>query len=123
VSCGAACALDYPGYKLITTSNPAKRGQIIQLFANGLGPVTNPPADGVAATASPLSETPTTPVVTIGGARGSQVSFSGLAPGYFPALYQVNVSPCPPSAQTGSAVPISLQIGGATTPAATIPVQ
>jgi uncharacterized protein (TIGR03437 family) len=125
VSCGAACALDYPGYKLITTSNPAKRGQIIQLFANGLGPVTNPPADGVAATASPLSETPTTPIVMIGGAQ-AQVSFSGLAPGY-QALYQVNVT-VPTNAQTGN-VAISLQIGGVTSPVSvggvpvTIPVQ
>jgi len=51
----------------------------------------------------------------------SGIVFSGLAPGY-PSLYQINVT-VPQSAQTGSAVPISLQIGGATTPAATIPVQ
>jgi uncharacterized protein (TIGR03437 family) len=122
VSCGAACALD-TNYKVISTGNPAKRGQYIQLYANGLGPVTNPPGDGVAATASPLSYTTTTPVVTIGGAvvPPGNVQFSGLAP-YYPALYQINVL-VPQSAQTGSAVPISLQIGGATTPAATIPVQ
>jgi uncharacterized protein (TIGR03437 family) len=122
VSCGGACALD-TSYKVISTSNPAKRGQYIQLYANGLGPVTNPPGDGVAATASPLSQTPTTPVVTIGGAvvPSANVQFSGLAPGY-PALYQINVL-VPQGSQTGSAVPISLQIGGATTPAATISVQ
>jgi uncharacterized protein (TIGR03437 family) len=118
VSCGAACALD-SNYSLITTSNPAKRGQYISLFANSLGPVTNPPGDGVPASASPLSWTTTTPVVTIGGASAN-VIFSGLAPGY-QGLYQINVQ-VPQSANTGS-VPISLQIGGATTPAATIPVQ
>ena len=122
VCSGAACARD-TSYNVITTGNPAKRGQYIQLYANGLGPVTNPPGDGVAATASPLSSTTTTPVVTIGGAvvPSANVQFSGLAPGY-PALYQINVL-VPQSSQTGSAVPISLQIGGATTPAATIPVQ
>jgi uncharacterized protein (TIGR03437 family) len=114
---GTACALDYPGYHLISTSNPAKRGQVIQLFANSLGPVTNPPGDGVAATASPLSQTPTTPIVMIGGAQAN-VSFSGLAPGY-PALYQVNVT-VPQNAQTGNAVPISIQIGGATSPTSTV---
>lgn len=119
VSCGAACALDYPGYKLISTTNPATRGQIIQLFANGLGPVNNPPGDGVAVTGA-NSTTTTTPVVTIGGAQ-AQVLFSGLAPG-FPALYQINVT-VPQTAQTGNAVSISLQIGGVTSPAATIPVQ
>jgi uncharacterized protein (TIGR03437 family) len=61
----------------------------------------------------------------IGGAQ-VQVLFSGLAPG-FPALYQINVT-VPQSAQTGT-VPISIQIGGATSPASTaygavtIPVQ
>jgi len=119
VSCGPVCALD-SNYNVITASNPAKRGQIIFLYANSLGPVTNPPGDGVAATASPLSRTTTTPVVTIGGAvvPSSDVEFSGLAPG-FPALYQINVT-VPQSAQTGSAVPISLQIGGVTSPASTV---
>jgi uncharacterized protein (TIGR03437 family) len=118
VSCGAACALD-SNYSLITTSNPAKRGQYISLYANSLGPVTNPPGDGVPASASPLSWTTATPVVTIGGAPAS-VIFSGLAPGY-QGLYQINVL-VPAGANTGS-VPISLQIGGATSPAATLPVQ
>jgi len=120
---GAVCARD-TGYNVISTGNPAKRGQYVSLYANGLGPVSNPPGDGVAASPSgPLSNTTTTPVVTIGGVvvPAGNVQFSGLAP-YFPALYQINVL-VPQSAQTGSAVPISLQIGGATTPAATIPVQ
>ena len=123
-----ACALDYPNYNLITTGNPAKRGNYIQLYANGLGPVTNPPGDGVAALASPLSETTTAPVVTIGGAvvPAGDVTFSGLAPGY-PALYQVNIK-VPTTAQTGN-VPITIQIGGVTSPSSTpygpvtIPVQ
>jgi uncharacterized protein (TIGR03437 family) len=127
-SCGAACALD-TSYNLITTSNPAKRGQYVFLFANSLGPVTNPPGDGVPASSSPLSKTTTTPVVTIGGAvvPAADVQFSGLAPG-FQALYQINVI-VPTTATTGSAVPISLQIGGATSPTSTaygtvtIPVQ
>jgi len=119
-SCGnQACALD-TNYKVISPSNPATRGQYIQLYANGLGPVTNPPGDGVAATASPLSKTTTTPVVTIGGAvvPSGDVGFSGLAP-FFPSLYQINVK-VPQSAQTGSAVPITLQIGGVTSPAKTV---
>ena len=127
-SCGAACALD-TNYNLITTSNPAKRGQYVFLFANSLGPVTSPPGDGVPAGASPLSKTTTTPVVTIGGAvvPASNVQFSGLAPG-FQALYQINVI-VPTAATTGNAVPISIAIGGATSPASTaygpvtIPVQ
>jgi minor extracellular serine protease Vpr len=118
-TCGAACARDL-SYNVITTSNPAQRGQYIQLYANSLGPVTNPPGDGVAATGSTLSYTTTVPVVTIGGAvvPPGDVQFSGLAPG-FPALYQINVK-VPQSAQTGNAVPISLQIGGVTSPTSTV---
>ena len=126
VSCGAVCALDYPGYHLITTGNPAKRGQVIMVYANSLGPVTNPQGDGVPASGTNLSVTTTTPIVTIGGAQ-AQVGWSGLAPGY-QGLYQINLT-VPDDSQTGSAVPISLQIGGATSPAqvvgtaVTIPVQ
>ena len=119
VSCNGVCALD-TSYHVISSSNPAKRGQYVFLYANGLGPVSNPPGDGVPAPLTgPLSSTTTTPVVTIGGAvvPALDVQFSGLAPGY-PALYQVNVV-VPQSSQTGNGVPISLQIGGATTPAST----
>jgi len=127
VSCGAACAQD-TNYSLITTSNPAKRGNVIILYANGLGPVTNPQGDGVPAGNSitaPLSLTTTTPIVTIGGAQ-AQVQFSGLAP-TFQALYQINVV-VPQGSATGN-VPISVQIGGVTSPATvagtpvTLPVQ
>jgi uncharacterized protein (TIGR03437 family) len=113
VSCGAACALDYPNYNLITSGNPARRGQAIMLYANSLGPVTNPPGDGVPASGTNLSATTTTPIVTIGGAQ-AQVLWSGLAPGY-QGLYQINVV-VPEGANTGS-VPISIQIGGVTSPA------
>jgi uncharacterized protein (TIGR03437 family) len=116
VSCNEACAQD-TNYNLISPSNPAKRGNVIILYANGLGPVTNPQGDGVPAGNSitaPLSLTTATPVVTIGGAQ-AQVQWSGLAP-TFQGLYQINVV-VPQNAATGSAVPISVQIGGATSPA------
>jgi uncharacterized protein (TIGR03437 family) len=126
-SCGAACAVDGATGTVITTSNPAKRGSYIQLYANGLGPVTNPPGDGVPAPlAGPLAHTTTTPIVTIGGAQ-AQVLFAGLAPNTT-SEYQINVT-VPATATTGGAVPISIQIGGATSPtstaygAVTIPVQ
>jgi uncharacterized protein (TIGR03437 family) len=74
---------------LIGASNPAKRGQAIQIFANGLGPVSNQPASGQPASTSVLSPTTTQPVVTIAGVNAN-VQFSGLAPGYI-GLYQMNV--------------------------------
>jgi minor extracellular serine protease Vpr len=116
---GVADALD-TNYQVITASHPAQRGQVIQLYVNGLGPVTNQPASGAPAVASPLSQTKQSPVVTIGGQQ-AQALFSGLAPG-FPGLYQVNVT-VPTGVTPGGAVPITIAIGGKTSKQATIPVQ
>ncbi|MGO9967512.1 MAG: S8 family serine peptidase [Bryobacteraceae bacterium] len=115
----AAIATDL-SYNLITTSNAAKRGSTILLWMNGLGPVTNQPYSGVPAVASPLSSTTTTPAVTIGGQKATVV-YAVLAPGT-PGEFQVAVT-VPANATTGSAVPISLSVGGKTTEAATLPVQ
>jgi len=41
-------------FNLITPSNPARQGHFIQLYCNGLGPVTNQPASGDPAPAGPL---------------------------------------------------------------------
>jgi uncharacterized protein (TIGR03437 family) len=115
-----ADALDL-NYQVITSSNPAKRGQVIQLFANGLGPVTNQPASGDPAPGAPnLAMTTFTPVVTIGG-QTAPVVFSGLSPGA-PGLYQVNVT-VPSNITPGSSVPITIAVGSQTSKAATIPVQ
>jgi minor extracellular serine protease Vpr len=115
---GAAAALD-GNFRLITASNPARRGQVVQLFANGLGPVNNQPATGDPAPASPLATTKSIAVVSIGG-QPAQVLFSGLAPG-FAGLYQVNVT-VPPSVATGSQ-PVTIMIGGRTSKASGIVVQ
>ena len=109
VGTSAAAALD-AFFKLLTAANPAKRGQAIQIFANGLGPVTNQPASGEPASATKLSQTITTPVVMIGG-QAAQVLFSGLAPG-FPGLYQVNV--IVPNSAAAGAQKLTIAIGGKT---------
>ena len=109
-----ADALDL-NFHLIGAGNPAVRGKTIQLFVNGLGPVSNQPASGSPALASPLSLTPTTPVVTIGG-QPAKVGFSGLAPGIV-GLYQVNVEV--PAGIAAGNQPITISIGGATSPAQT----
>lgn len=103
---GAAAALDQNN-KPIGSSNPAVPGQTIQIFANGLGPVTNQPASGSPALANPLSKTTATPTVTIAG-HNAPVSFAGLAPGY-PGLYQINV--VVPNAGAGDHT-LALSIGG-----------
>lgn len=114
-----ADALDQ-NYALITTSHAAVRGQSISLFANGLGPVTNPPASGAPALSNPLSQTTQQVTVSFGGTPATP-SFAGLAPGY-PGLYQINVV-VPTGATTGSAVPVTISVGGVTSGQATLPIQ
>jgi uncharacterized protein (TIGR03437 family) len=101
-------------------SQPVNPGQVISIYCTGLGTVSNQPATGTAAPGNPLSSTPTTPTVTIGGIA-AQVSFSGLAPG-FVGLYQVNVQ-VPSGTPAGSAVPLILSIGGVASNTVTIAVQ
>ena len=114
-----ADALD-GNYHVITSSNPAVRGQFISLYANGLGPVSNPPADGFGAGATSNTTTPC--VVTIGGqvVPAAQVPFCGLAPGL--AIYQINVQV--PSTLTPGNQSVTVAIGGKTSPSGiVIPVQ
>ena len=115
---GIAAALDL-NYVLITTSHPAVRGQVVQLYANGLGPVTNQPPSGDPALASPLSETTTKCTASIGG-QPATVGFCGLASG-FPGLYQANVT-VPTSLAPGT-YPVTITVGGQTSPPANLPVQ
>jgi uncharacterized protein (TIGR03437 family) len=81
------------GSALVTNANPAVPGEIVIVFATGLGPVSFPPATGAAAASDPLSLTTLTPAVTVGGVPAI-VRFSGLAPG-FVGLYQLNVELAP----------------------------
>ena len=114
----AVAALD-TNYQLVSTSNAQAAGQVVMLYANGLGPVTNQPATGEPAPYSPLSETTTKPVVTIGG-KAAQVLFSGLAPG-FAGLYQINA--VIPSELTAGNQSITVAIGGQTSKTAYIAVK
>lgn len=89
---------------------PARRGaDFINIFATGLGPVTNQPDTGAPAPALPLAETTSEVVVSIGGVAAT-ATFAGLAPGWV-GLYQVNVQ-VPANAPAGDAVPVALRVGG-----------
>jgi uncharacterized protein (TIGR03437 family) len=100
-------------YHIITSSNPAIRGQFISLYVNGLGPVAHQPADG--APGDNTAITTTVPVVTIGG-QPATVQYHGLAPG-FAGVYQVNVQ-VPTNISAGNQ-PITIAIGGQSSPAQT----
>jgi uncharacterized protein (TIGR03437 family) len=118
-----AAALDQNN-GIVTVSNPAKRGQVVTLFANGMGPVSNQPLSGDPAPAQPLAETTVTPIVTIGGVTvpASAVQFSGLTPGN-PGLYQINVTVPTSVATSPSLQPVTVSMGGVVSPAVMLPVQ
>jgi minor extracellular serine protease Vpr len=115
---GSVAARDAAG-GIITTGNPASAGQTIQIYANGLGPVSNQPATGDPAPASPLAQCKSTAQVQIGN-KSATVGFCGLAPG-FPALYQLNVTV--PSGLASGPNPITVAIGGQTSRASSLPVK
>lgn len=115
-----AAALD-ENNNVVTVSNPVAQGSVVQLFLNGLGPVTNQPSSGDPAPSGPsYAETTTAPFVRIGGVPvpDSNIQFSGLTPGNA-GLYQINaVVP-----NTGAGVqPITVTIGGVTSPGSLLPV-
>jgi uncharacterized protein (TIGR03437 family) len=97
---GDAAAIHLDG-SIVGTANPASAGETVEIFATGLGPVSNTPADGTAPKSGVLAIDQIPAEVTIGGIE-AQVPFAGLAPG-FTGLYQVNV-----------VVPAGLQAGPAT---------
>ncbi|HWB85446.1 MAG TPA: S8 family serine peptidase [Bryobacteraceae bacterium] len=113
-----AAALD-ANFGLITPGNPAQRGKVIQIYVNGLGPVSNQPPSGEATPAQPFSMTSATPTVRIGGVD-APVSFSGLAPGIV-GLYQINVT-VPEGAPTGTQ-PLVVSVNGIDSATARLPVQ
>lgn len=104
--------------RLITSANRARRGQVIQIYANGLGAVTNRPASGEPSPGGPVATTTAVPVVTIGGQQ-AQVQFSGLSPGSI-GLYQVNV--VVPNVGSGSQ-PIVISVDGQASKQVNLPVE
>jgi uncharacterized protein (TIGR03437 family) len=105
---------------VVDANSPAHAGDYLQIFATGLGTVTNTPQTGAAAAGSPLSYVINYPTATIGGVK-APVSFAGLSPGFI-GLYQVNVR-VPQGTATGDAIPVLLSIGSLTSNAVVISVR
>lgn len=99
--------------------SPATAGNVIQIYASGLG-VVNPPIAAGAVPGSTLSTTVNQVQVTIAN-TDAPVLFAGLAPG-FVGLYQVNVM-VPSGVTPGNSIPLTLSVGGQTGPSANIAVQ
>jgi uncharacterized protein (TIGR03437 family) len=76
-------------YSLVTSAAPAERGEVITVYATGLGRVTPAVPSGIPAPSVPLSRTTGSITVTIGGQR-AEILYSGVTPGSV-GLYQLNV--------------------------------
>jgi uncharacterized protein (TIGR03437 family) len=106
-------------YNLITADNPAHAGEVIILYATGMG-ATNPPvATGTPAPSSPPAQVAIAPQVSIGGTN-AQVLFAGLSPGSV-GLYQIDVE-IPAGAGTGN-VPLVMTQNGVASNTVSLPVE
>ena len=110
----------HPDGALITAANPAKPGDVLIIFVTGIGGVSNPPATGAAAAASPLAQARVTPMVTVGG-EGTQVFFAGLAP-FFVGLGQVNIQLPESLTPMGATMPLVIDFEGSRNPPVNLPV-
>jgi uncharacterized protein (TIGR03437 family) len=113
----SAAVLKNANYSLLSSGNPAHAGDVLLVYATGLGQTTPASATGALSAADTVAKTGNV-TATIGG-KAAAVVYSIASPG-FAGLYQVAVTV--PSGVTGN---VALQIagGGASSNAVTIPVQ
>ena len=94
---------------LAANAHPAAAGNVLIIYATGLGAVNHQPLDG--GIPSVLSSTLATPTVLFGGVPG-EVLFSGLAP-QFVGVNQLNVQ-VPAGVTPGSTVTLQIEVNGVT---------
>ena len=91
---------------------PARPGDVLVIYATGLGPVTPQVGTGEAASANPLNRSVDTPFVNFSqspfGLVGTPL-FAGMTPG-FVGLFQINVA-LPDNLPTNPRTPITLEFG------------
>jgi len=113
---GTVAALHEDGETLVTTEEPARLGEVVTIFATGLGPLSPPLETGSPAA---LHVTSSQVTVLIDGLP-AELQFSGAAPG-FVGLNQVNFR-IPDNTRIASEIPLVLTINGRQSNAVTIPV-
>jgi len=101
----------------VTAQNPAKAGDILTLWATGLGAVETDVETGAPAATAVRART--TPKVTMGGVD-APVLYAGLAPG-FVGVYQINIQ-VPAKVPVGN-VSLIIFMGDSDSPPIVIPVQ
>jgi len=99
-------AITKANFSLVSSENPARRGETVLIFLTGLGAVSPAVPDGAAGGANPLNLVTAAVNVYIGG-EAAQVTFKGLAPG-LAGLYQLNVV-IPANAPGGAGIPVGIE--------------
>jgi len=117
---GTAVVLHGLTYAPVTTADPARPGEVVTLFATGLGPVNPFVPTGWPAPPQPLAMTANPVTVTLGSVP-ARVLFSGLAPG-FAGLYQVNFE-VPAGTARGDAVSLSVSVANTASSPVALPVR
>jgi uncharacterized protein (TIGR03437 family) len=102
-------------FSVNSAANPAVRGSTIMIYATGQGATSPASVDGLVALAASTGQPPPAITVQIGG-QAAAVSYAGNAPGFVEGAIQVNAV-VPASVAPGDAVPLSLAVGGASSPA------
>jgi uncharacterized protein (TIGR03437 family) len=104
-----------------SSSNPARRGEVVSIYGTGQGPLSRTVVDGAVPGATPsLATSRSVPQVFIGGVE-SRVLFSGLNPDA-PGLWQVNVV-VPESGFITGRVPVRIYVDGVDSNEVTLFVQ
>jgi uncharacterized protein (TIGR03437 family) len=117
---GRFAAALHADYTLVTPSNPARPGEVIQLFLTGLG-ATNPAVGTNVVGPVPLARTVLEPSVSIDNAPQAVAENSAFyAPGLV-TVYQINFV-VGANVQAGNRS-LTVSIGGASSPAVSLPVQ
>lgn len=92
-----------------SAANPAPAGSVLQIFATGAGQTNPAGVDGQLA-----GNQPSIPLVSISATLGdldAPVQYAGTSSGLVAGVLQVNVV-IPPNAPAGSAVPLTIKVGG-----------
>jgi len=104
--------------RVVSAERPATAGDVLVIYATGVGPVTNNVGSGVPAPSNPLAASRDPVTVRFGEVTAQEVFFAGLTPG-FVGLWQINVR-VPAGVPAGPRTPLTLSVGGQTSAPATI---
>jgi len=104
----------------VTPGSPAKAGEVLVVWATGVGNLSQLPATGVASPSLLSAIAVNLPTVTVGGAAVS-VQFAGLTPGSV-GLVQINIQ-LPSTLPAGSSLPLLVIFPGAPSPPVNLWVQ